>query len=68
MIVPRRPKSAFKGWVSLRYMSDGDGTSWAVNLPATKYAAEIRSAGNEAYKSLVASDTERVDVECLRCK
>ena len=68
MIVPRRPKIAFKGWVSLRYMSDRDATYWAVNLPATKYAADIRSAGNEAYKGLVACDTERIDVECLRCK
>lgn len=67
-IVPRRPNIAFKGWVSLSYMSDRDAICWVVNLPATKYAAEVRSAGNEAYTRLVASDTECVNIECLRCK
>ena len=39
-----------------------------MNPPATEYAAEIGSAGDESYEGLVASDSERVDIECLRCK
>lgn len=64
-IVPRRPSTLFRGWVSLgssqiQTLRDG------FHVPATEYATKIRSAGNETNEDLVPSDTKRINVECLR--